>query len=58
MGEVTDQDMLNVVRLAVEADERNGLGKVHSFRQRDEDTAADGVTLENFHAYMPQHSYI
>ena len=31
---------------------------MHSFRQRDEDAAADGVTLENFHAYMPQHSYI
>jgi hypothetical protein len=57
MGKVTEEDMLNIVRRAVEADERNSLGKVHSFRQRDEDTA-EGVTLENFHAYMPQHSYI
>ena len=32
--------------------------KLHQFRQRDEDAAADGVTLEHFHAYMPQHSYI
>ena len=32
--------------------------KLHQFRQRDQDGAADGVTLENFHAYMPQHNYI
>ena len=32
--------------------------KLHQFRQRDEDAAAKGVTLENFHAYMPQHAYI
>ena len=32
--------------------------KLHQFRQRDQDAAADGVTLENFHAYMPQHNYI
>ena len=41
-----------------EEDRRSDTGNVHSFRQRDEDAAADGVTLEHFHAYMPQHSYI
>ena len=41
----------------VEREERER-SNVHSFRQRDEDAAAEGVTLDNFHAYMPMHNYI
>jgi hypothetical protein len=41
----------------VEREERER-GNVRSFRQRDEGAAAEGVTLDNFHAYMPQHGYI
>ena len=39
-------------------DRKKSGNRVRPFRPRDENPAAEGVTLENFHAYMPLHSYI
>src|SRR5262245_23721338 len=35
-----------------------GLGKVEQYAREARTTTQEGVTLEDFYAYMPQHSYI